>query len=938
MAENYERNGGDTPQISLPQIPTNYGPLLKWAGVILGVVLLFALISFGRGVYTDMLWFDALGFKGVYTKVLLTRITLFFAGVIIFAIPAGLSFWLGHRYTDGETNLPIPPELVEVLRKAVKWGAVVAVIVLSLIFGSILASHWELFLRFTNSVSFAVKDPVYGRNVGFFVFDLPMLSFFQGWLLGVIIVSLLGTAALQFINFNLRGLKFQLTTPVKVQLSVLGAIIMFMVAWGHWIDRWELVLSDDGAVFGAAYTDLNARKPALMILTIVASAAGVLMLVNAYFKGLRLLVGAVALWLVLAVLLGAAWPALMQQFTVTPNEFAREQEFIQRNIDFTRTAFNLEGISEDFYPAESDVTPDLIQNNLKTINNIRLWDSRPLSSVYRQIQIIRTYYDFRNADVDRYRLGGEYRQVLLSAREVAPERLEIESQTWVNRKLFYTHGIGVAMSPATEFTLEGRPEFFAQDIPADGVVPISLHGQEGEPDLTVDNPRIYYGENTLEFVIANTKTAELDYQTTDELIYTNYSGTGGVRLSSFWRKLAYTWQLGDINILISGEITSDSLLQYRRTIRERITTVAPFLVLDADPYIVATDDRLVWMQDAYTTSDQYPYSDPTGDPLVHEFNYMRNSVKITLDAYDGTLKFYIWDPTDPVVQTYSKIFPDLFEPADAMPQALQDHVRYPEDFFTIQAEKYIKYHMKEPQNFYNNEDLWATPNEKFGQTEELRPIEPYYVIMKLPGQETEEFVLLFPYTPSQRQNLIGWLAARSDGEHYGKIQAFNFPKGLNVDGPEQVEARIDNDQDISEWFTLRCTAGSICIRGNLLVIPIGESVLYVEPVYIQAEGVEFPELKRVILATADKVVMEDSLALALTALTGDPSFAAAKAAGEAVSSTPTTPVAPSQPRPEPVDSIQGQIGVVGDAIEGIKIDLELLEEALKRLEELTGGE
>ena len=941
MAENFDRNGGDTPQVTLPQIPTNYGPLLKWAGVVLGVVLVFALVSFSRGVYTDMLWFDALGFKGVYTKVLTTKIALFFAGAFIFAIPAAVSFWVGFRYTAGETTLPIPPELAEVLQKAVKWGAVVAVIVLSLVFGSILASHWELFLRFANSVPFAVDDPVYGRNVGFFMFDLPMISFFQGWVLGVIIVTLIGTAALQFINFNLKGQKFELTTPVKVQLSVLGAAIMFIVAWGHWIDRWELVLSDQGAVFGAAYTDLNARKPALMILTMVASAAGILMLVNAYFKGLRLLIGAVALWLVLAVLLGAAWPALMQRFTVTPNEFVREEEYIRRNIEFTRTAFALDGITEDFFPAETEVTSDLIRRNSQTINNIRLWDDRPLSSVYRQIQIIRPYYDFRNADVDRYSLKGEYRQVLLSAREVAPERLEPESQTWVNRKLTYTHGIGVAMSPATEFTLEGRPEFFAQDIPADGVLPISLHGPTGEPDLVVANPRIYYGENTVDSVIVNTKTQELDYQTKNELFFTSYTGTGGVGLSSYWRKLAYAWQFGDVNILISGEITSDSLLQYRRSIHERIETVAPFLVLDEDPYIVATEESLVWMQDAYTISDQYPYSDPTGEPLVSTFNYMRNSVKITVDAYDGTAKFYIWDENDPVIQTYKKIFPDLFEPSDSMPQGLRDHVRYPLDYFTIQVEKYIKYHMQEPKNFYNNEDLWATPNEKVGQTEDLQPVEPYYAIMKLPGEDTEEFVLLFPYTPNQRQNLIGWLAARSDGEQYGKIQAFNFPKDRQVDGPEQLEARIDNDQDISAWFTLRCAEGSICIRGNLLVIPIENSVLYVEPVYIQAEGIQFPELKRVILGTAKKVVMEDSLALALTALTGDRSFAAAEAAGDAVGSTPTTPApvtTPGQPRPEPADSIQGQIVVVGDAIEGIKIDIALLEEALERLQELTGGE
>ncbi|MDP6512169.1 MAG: UPF0182 family protein [SAR202 cluster bacterium] len=936
MAEDFERNG--EPPIDIAQnIPTNFGPLLKWGAVLAAIVALFVISSISRAIYTDLLWFDALGFKSVYTKILSTKIVMFLVGAAIFAGMISTSLWFGLKQSRGEVTLPLPPEVISVLNKAVIVGVIGVGGVLSIIFGTVFSSRWELFLKFTNAAEFPLRDPVYGKSASFYIFDLPILTFLQGWLLGAFIVVLLATLALHFVNFSLRGVNFSLSSTMRLHLSIIAALIMFTIAWGHWLDRWELVLSDQGAVFGAAFTDLNARQPALLVLTIVASASGVLMLVNAYMRGLRILVGAVALWLVLALLLGAAWPALTQQFSVTPNEFVKEEEFIARNIEFTRQGFALERIEEQFYPAETEITADLVRNNITTVNNIRLWDPRPLSDVYRQIQAIRTYYDFVDADMDRYTIDGQYRQVALSAREVAPEGLSAESQTWVNNKLVYTHGIGVAMSPVTEFTPEGRPVFFAKDIPNDGTLPVGVENSPSGPDLLIDNPRIYYGENTLEHTVVNSATDELDYQTSgDVLIRNRYDGTGGVRMSSIFRKLAYTWQIGDINLLISSQITSESRLQYRRSIEERIATVAPFLILDADPYIVVADGKLTWIQDAYTATDKFPYSDPSGDIETGTFNYMRNSVKITIDAYNGDLTFYIWDTADPIVQTYSKIFPDLFTDGSEMAPALRTHVRYPLDFFAAQAEKYIKYHMQDPQNFYNNVDLWETPNEKFGQSDTLQPVEPYYAIMKLPGEEKEEFVLLFPYTPNQRKNLIGWMAARSDGEHYGKLLAFNFPKDLNVDGPEQVEARIDNDQDISAWFTLRCSAGSVCIRGNLLVIPIANSLLYAEPVYIRAEGVNFPELKRVILGTADKVVMEDSLELALAELTGDRSFAAGS--GDSPSSTgPTTPT-PGATAPSASDTVGGQIETVTETLDSIKLDIEKLEEALERLKELTGGD
>ena len=931
MAGNYQDGNGDGPPIEFnaAQLQEQLGGLVKWGAIIVAVIVVFVVLTFFRSVYADWLWFDNLGFKGVFVKVITTRIVLFAIGAVIFAAFAGPSLFFAYKSSDGPITLPIPEDALPLIRRLIIWVSVGVVALASVIFGGVLSSQWEIFLRFTNSVPFGEIDPIFGKDLSFYIFSLPMLDFIQSWLLGAAIITLLGTVGLYFVRFSLRGMSFAFTPGLRLHLSIIGAIILFIIAGGHWLDRWSLLVSEHGAIFGAAYADVNARMPAMLILTIVAIGSAILMLVNAYLKGARLLVGAIALWVVMSIQVGGVWPSLMQRFTVNPNEFVKEQPYLERNIEFTRKGFGLDIITEEFFPAEANIDSEVINNNLKTINNIRLWDYRPLSSVYRQIQLIRPYYEFKDADVDRYIIDGELKQVLLSAREVAPEKLDAQTQSWTNTKLVYTHGIGAAMSPVTEFTSEGRPEFFAKDIPADGRIPIQSNAPGSTPDIVVENPRIYYGENTVDYVIVNTQTQELDYQTeSGELIRTTYDGTGGVRLSSFVRRIVYAWEFADINILISGQITGNSRIQYDRLIQDRIHNVAPFLMLDEDPYIVATNNQFFWVQDAYTVTDNFPYS----DPIAGGVNYMRNSVKVTIDATNGDMRFYIWDMTDPVVMTYASIFPDMFLSKEEIPTEVSDHVRYPTDLFRIQAERYVRYHMQEPQNFYNNEDLWAVAEEKFGQSDTLQTVEPYYVIMKLPGEEEEEFVLLIPYTPNERQNLVGWLAARSDGKNYGKLVAFNFPKDRQIDGTAQVEARIDNDQDISAWFTLRCTEGSSCIRGNLLVIPVEDSLLYAEPVYIQADGVNFPELKKVILASANKVVMEDSLDEALAALTGDekllgrsgPDFQA-PASGE--------PNAASAPA-----SMQGSIDALEDALESLRDNLADIEEALKGLTDSFGNQ
>ena len=907
------------------------GARLKWGLIIVGLILVFVLLSLLRSIYTDLLWFDGLDYRGVFVKILATRVALFFIGGVAFAIPLGVSLYFANRMSQGPEEVPLPQGARELLKRLIFWGTIAVVIALGAIFGAIAAGKWEVFLKFWNAVPFGIDDPVYQKEISFYVFTLPVYRFIQGWLLGGAIAILIASLAMYFVNFSFRGVGLLITRGLKIHVSVIAAFIMFILAFGHWLDRWDLLLSDQGAVFGAAFADLAARKPALLILTIIAIASGILMLVNAYLSGIRMLIGAVVLWVVMSIVLGTLWPNFVQRFRVNPNEFVKEQPYIARNIEFTRRGFGLEGVVEQPYPADPSLAAEVVEANLQTIDNIRLWDHGPLADVYRQIQLIRPYYDFKDADVDRYVVDGDYRQVMLAAREIAPEKLDEAAQTWVNTRLRYTHGFGLAMSPVTEFTQAGRPEFFAKDIPEDGILRIRSTSEAAEPDIIVDNPRIYYGEKTIDYVIVNSNTEELDYQTeVGEIRGTKYFGEGGVPLSSFLRRLVYAWQFGDINILISGEITGASRIQYRRDIQERVLAVAPFLRPDEDPYLVAADGQLFWIQDAYTHTRRYPYS----DPHIDGFNYVRNSVKIAIDAFNGSLRFYVADPADPIIRTYQDIFPELFVPLDDMPPALRSHIRYPQDLFGFQAGKYLKYHMRNTQDFYNLEDIWRIPNEKFGQGGTLQPVEPYYVIMKIPGEDREEFVLLIPYTRNDPPIMAGWLAARNDGDNYGKLLAFNFPKDRQVDSPEQIEAKIDNDPFISQWLTLRCQEGSFCIRGNLLVIPLATEdafgLLYVEPIYLQAEGVDFPELKQVVMATGNKVVMEGSVSEAIASLTGfSPAAGAAPTDGEG---------APSGKVEVPVDTLQSELNVLDGVLQQIIDDLSAVEEAIQRIRELTGGE
>jgi len=662
-----------------------------------------------------------------------------------------------------------------------------------------------------------------------------------------------------------QRLKFDRAKPVLAHIGGLLIIVLGFFAWGYWLGIWELVFSTQGVVFGASYADIHAKLPAQWILLSVVLLFMVLVLVSILRRNFRWLLYGIGGWIVAAILVGGIFPAMVQRFQVQPNELVREGPYIEYNIQFTRDAFALNRVEEQPFPAEETPTPQDIAQNEVTINNIRLWDHRPLKDTYNQIQSIRLYYDFNDVDVDRYIIDDEYRQVMLSARELSAEKLAGEAQTWVNRQLQFTHGYGIALSPVNEITIQGLPNLLVKDIPPVGIFDIE-------------------GEKTNNYVIVKTNTQEFDYPMGDENVYGYYQGKDGVILDGFIRRLVYAWQFGDLNILISNELTPESRVLYYRNIRERVNHLAPFLKLDADPYLVVMDGRLFWIQDAYTTSDRYPYSQPLSGGL----NYIRNSVKAVIDAYNGSVTFYITDPEDALIRTYQTIFPQLFVSAEQMPEYLRAHWRYPEDMFNIQALVYQSYHMHDARVFYNKEDLWAVPKEVYAGSEQ--PMEPYYVIMRLPDEEKEEFLLMLPFTPVNKNNTIGWLAARCDGENYGKLLAYIFPKDNLVYGPSQIENRIQQDTVITEQFALWGRGGSRVIRGNLLMIPLGKSLMYVEPVFLQAEAGGLPELKRVIVAAGEHIAMEATLEESIAAIFG------AKVA-------PTEPEPPGPVEPVPAEVV-----------------------------------
>ena len=816
--------------------PPRLSSILTWA-IPLGLLLLIWIGgSIIANIYVDWLWFDNLGYLSVFTTILSTRIVLFLLGAGVFAAIFAINVILAQRYSphgiSPEAALNIPLEALTWARRLVVIGLIIAGVLLSIIFGAAASGYWETALRFTNAEMFNLTDPLYNRDVSSYLFDLPFYRFLQGWGLGAVIVNVLFAVGIYAINFALGGFQFSMTPTLRAHLSALGIVFFVLLAIGYWLSLQELLYSSRGAAYGAAYTDIAIRQPALNVLIVISILVAILLAANAFLRWQSLPLIGIGIWFLTLTVGTGLLPAAVQRFQVQPSEFALERPYIQRTIQMTREGFALNRIEQQQYDSSTqNISRNVVDENPGTFENIRLWDHRPLRDVYNQIQFFRLQYSFLDIDIDRYSIDGDYRQVMVGTRELVQSQLPVQAQTWVNRKLQFTHGYGVAMSPVTEFKQDGLPEFFLKDIPPEPVV--------GAPP--VDVPQVYFGEATDDWVIVRSNTDEFDHPTDADPVYRSYEGDG-VSISGLLSRVLFAWRFADLNILITGEITSESQILYFRQIQERLSHLAPFLELDSDPYIVVADGKLYWIQDAYTISDRFPYSEPT----QVGFNYIRNSVKAVIDAYDGSVDLYIADESDGIIRTYASVFPDLFKPMDEMPEALRSHLRYPEDFFSVQADKYLKFHMTEPQVFYNQEDLWSFPRELFfGETSQ--PMEPYYLIMRLPEAAQEEFVLILPFTPSGKPNLVGWLAARNDGEHYGSLISYTFPKERQIDGAQQVEARIDTNPDISEQFTLWSQAGSAVLRGNLLVIPVGGHILYAEPVYLQARDIDYPQLTRVVL-------------------------------------------------------------------------------------------
>ena len=844
-------NDSDEPES--PNLPGVSAVVLRRMrnGCITAVSLIFAFLVLWwlRTVYTDLLWYDELGYQGVFTKILVMKIWLFVGGTAVTAAALIVNVYFTFRFSRGPSTLPVTEETMRLLRALLVVAVVITVLTAAPVFGSAAAGRWEVFLLFLNKVSFGVSDAEFGQDLSFFIVTVRMLNFVQAWVMGTLIVSVVMSLLLYAGIYGLRGLNFFLAPRMLKHIGILGGLLMLSIASGHVLAIYDLVLSSGGLVAGAGYTDIHARIPVLWLMTAIATLGAAAFFASHYFGGLRLMAGAFSLWVIMVLLANLAFPALFQRFQVDPNQFEREQVYIDRNIEATRAAYQLDQVEQVALPAVGDIDADVVANNLPVIENIRLWDVEPLQDAYNQLQFMELYYNFLNMDSDRYILDGKLRQVLLAARELDPENLPADARNWVNRRLQYTHGFGVVMSPAIGFTPEeGRPEFFIQDIPIRGEIPI-------------ERPEIYYGESPAPFAIVNSLAPEIDPSGSD----LHYRGEGGVDLGGTFRRLAYAWQFADINILLSDQISSGTKIQYRRQISGRVKALAPFLTMDEDPYPVVDDSgKLWWLQDAFTTTDRYPYSTFTGSG----FNYIRNSVKAVVDAFSGEVSIYVMDPNDPLLQMYRRAFPELFLDFDEMPSELQAHIRYPNGLFSVQAEMYLRYHVTDTQVFFNQADQWAIPEDsRFGR----RGVEvhPSYLMLQMPGGDSEEFVLMLPFSPAgEKKNLVGWLTARNDGVHYGKLNAFTVPKDPQVHGPSQVAARIENDPLISQQFTLWGGEGegSRIVRGQLLVIPVGDAIIYVEPLYLQSEALAFPELKKVILADGSNVVMADSVGEGLAML------------------------------------------------------------------------
>ena len=819
--------------------------------ILIGLAVIIALFKLVDWL-AEYLWFEALAYESVFWRIRQLKVGLLVAAfVLVF-----LYFWINFRIISAFLDLRAVATALTT-RSGGRWGAggilFYLALAIALIFGFVYYSQWDTLLRYWWAEAYGQAEPIHGHDVGFYLFELPLYELLQNSLLGV---SLIASIFLLFGYSYAGSLKINWRQGLEAPMGVLWhlvsnlAIFLLALAWGFYLDRFAILQSTRGAVYGAGYTNVNVVLPAIWVMIgATLSLAAILMFPKSWRGGPLVLVtsGVYAVVYFISIVIV---PAAVQSYVVEPNELEFERPFLRHNIALTRKAFQLDRVDERSYAAVKEISASALERNRETIDNIRLWDWRPLSETFRQIQRIRAYYDFGDVDVDRYRVGDATVQVMLAPRELS-DRLPGKANTWLNRRLQFTHGYGLAMSLTAKKDEQGGPVLVVKDIP-----PRSVTG------LTISEPAIYYGENMPGYQIVSTSVPEFDYPHGDENVYVSYSGSGGIRLDSIWKRLLFAWHQFDANIAITSYVEPHSRIQLWRDVKDRVGRIAPFLRLDRDPYIVLSEGRLLWIQDAYTLSSMFPYSEPS----AAGFNYIRNSVKVVVDAFDGDLTFYVMDPEDPVLSVYRKAMPALFSSLDDMPADVRRHLRYPQDLFEAQVDKYNVYHMTVPQVFYNGEDLWTAPREKYGG--EVIDMKPYYVLIKLPEEERIQFLLMTPLTPANRANMIAWMAARSDFPGYGELIVYKLSKERLIFGPIQVEAIIDQDTLISQQLSLWDQRGSRVVRGNLLVIPIEQSFLYVEPVYLIAEDTEIPLLKRIIISDGERLAMKPSLEEAIAVVFG----------------------------------------------------------------------
>ena len=868
---------------------TNNNERRGFSFIVFVAIIGFSVARAVATFFTNYLWFDSVNLNSVWIKILLTKGALVGATSLLAFIFIFTNLRLAVRATpvmdifeSFESQDPLSRFRAWTNERFLRyrlWGS----IGLSLFLGAGASQLWEQVLLFLNQQSFGVTDPVFQADVSRYVFGLPLYRLFVSWGFQLVIFTSLiivlffvATGALQLRQGRLP----EVSSGAKAHLSVLLAFIAILKAFAYRLDSMELLYSPRGKVFGASYTDVIAHLPALNLLILISLFGAVLLLVNIKRRGWLLPATAISLWLAVSIIVGGLVPAAIQRFRVVPDELNKELPYVENHIDYTRLAYGLDSIEEKSFAASPDLSQDDISNNKQTVDNIRLWDPTVLAETYSQLQEIRAYYALQEVDVDRYRINGELTQVMVAAREL--DQTNLPAVGWVNERLQYTHGFGVVFSPANDVASQGQPDFYVKGVPATTTV----------AELEVEQPRIYFGESadSVEYVVVNSLQDEVDYPLSTEgqsVAYTNYSGEGGVGIGSFFRRLGFALRYSELNLLISNQLSDDSKLIMERNIVSRVKKAAPFLYTDNDPYLALIDGNLFWIIDMYTVSDKYPYAQPADTRRINEnsglpvnFNYLRNSVKAVVNAYDGTMNFYVVDENDPIMTAYNDIFPDLFSPKSEMSSELLDHIRYPEDLFTIQSDMYRDYHMTDPRVFYADEDPWVIPSDSSttprvatlrGEFTEIgfKPMLPYYLLMSLPGETDLSYLIFQPFNPENRPNMQSFLVADADPENYGQLIDFRLPKGEFVDGPSQVATRINQDPDISQIFTLLDQQGSSVIKGNLFVVPINQSILYYQPIYLQGEQNPLPEFKFVVVVFQDRIIMSETLSEALASIFGD---------------------------------------------------------------------